>query len=73
MVQPNSAGIIAAWRALGGCMESEGWRSIPISFSGNCNLQAARCYPENVEALLIGFSSMVPLLHLPCHRPRGSV
>lgn len=59
MVLPNNTGIIAAWRALGSCTESEGWRSIPISFSGNCNLQAARRYPENVEALLIGFRSIV--------------
>lgn len=59
MVQPNSTGIIAAWRALGSCMELEGWRSIPVSFSGNCNLQAARRYPENVEALLVGFNSIV--------------
>lgn len=59
MVLPNSTGIIAAWRALDSRTEPEGWRSIPVSFSGNCNLQAARRYPENIEALLIGFSSIV--------------
>lgn len=58
MVLPSSAGIIAAWRALESLVEPEGWRSIPISFNGNCNLQAGRHYPANLEALLIGFRSI---------------
>ncbi len=59
MVLPNNAGILAAWRALESLVEPEGWRSIPISLNGNCNLQAGRRYPANLEALLIGFTSIV--------------
>lgn len=59
MVLPSSTGIITAWRALESLVEPEGWRSIPVSFNGNCNLQAGRRYPANLEALLIGFRSIV--------------
>jgi hypothetical protein len=59
MAQPNNDEIVVAWRALANCSGVKGWRSIPISLEGNCQLQAARHFPDNVEALLIGFTSII--------------
>ena len=50
--------ITAAWRALSGDSPADGWRSIAISgLSGN-RLLAARHFPSNEEALLVGFTSI---------------
>jgi len=51
----------AAWRALGGRPDSEGWRTIPIARSSPCRVLAGRHFPGNEEALLVGF----PTCRLP--------
>ena len=48
----------AAWRALAGQSEAEGWRTIPIESSGARQLLAGRQFPGNEEAILVGFSSI---------------
>jgi hypothetical protein len=59
--------ISAAWRALAGHSSAEGWRSIPVSPSGSCDLMAARYFPSNLEALLVGFDGVLipPAERLP--------
>lgn len=59
MALPNSDEISTAWRALAGCSDENGWRSIPVLLNENCQLQAARHFPDNSEALLIGFRTVV--------------
>lgn len=51
----------AAWWALAGQSEDEGWRTIPIESSGARQLLAGRQFPGNEEAILVGFSS----IHMP--------
>lgn len=46
----------AAWRALAGHPESEGWRTIPIARKSPCKVLAGRHFPGNEEALLVGFA-----------------
>lgn len=62
--------ITAVWRALSGGSDGDGWRSIAISgLSGN-RLMAARHFPSNDEALLVGFTSIT--LPQPGQLPHGS-
>lgn len=46
----------AAWRALAGPPESEGWRTIPIARRSPCKVFAGRHFPGNEEAVLVGFA-----------------
>lgn len=46
----------AAWRALAGHPDSEGWRTIPIARNSPCRILAGRHFPGNEEALLVGFT-----------------
>ncbi|MDB5747669.1 MAG: hypothetical protein JWP72_2517 [Massilia sp.] len=63
--------IATAWRALAGEPGgAQGWRSIAISGLPGARLQAARRFPENCEALLIGFSSVA--LPAPSLLPAGA-
>ena len=57
----------AAWRALLGSSEGEGWQTIPITSSGPCSLLAGRHFPGDKEALLVGFGEFqtIPESHLP--------
>lgn len=55
--QTESEELLAAWRALAGPHEDEGWRTIPVALGGPCRLRAGRFFPGNEEALLVGFSS----------------
>lgn len=48
----------AAWRALAGSPNAEGWHTIPIGSNGPCRLLAGRHFPGNEEALLVGFASL---------------
>jgi hypothetical protein len=48
----------AAWRALAGYQNAEGWRTIPVSSSGPCQMLAGRHFPGNEEALLVGIASI---------------
>lgn len=59
--------LLAAWRALVGKAESEGWRTIPVAIGGPCQLRAGRHFPGNEEALLVRFASgrVPPVDHFP--------
>jgi hypothetical protein len=46
-----------AWSALSGSDSSIGWRCIAVSPSGSCPVMAARRFPNNDEAILVGFTS----------------
>lgn len=46
-----------AWQALSGNGGGEGWRCISVSPAGLCPIMAARRFPGNEEAMLVGFSS----------------
>ncbi|TQK03423.1 MZA anti-phage system associated PD-(D/E)XK motif protein MzaD [Herbaspirillum sp. SJZ107] len=68
MPTPLNEELAGAWRALSGGTHSEsGWRSIAVSGLDGSRLQAARKFPENREALLIGFESatLPPAPNLP--------
>lgn len=56
MVPPNEErDLTAAWRALSGLKNTEeGWQAIPVITRLNCRLLAARHFPGNEEAILIG-------------------
>jgi len=71
MAPPNNDEIATAWRALAG--ESgigEGWRSIAISGLPGARILAARRFPENREALIVGFSAVA--LPAPSLLPAGA-
>ena len=57
----------AAWRALAGGREGEGWKTIPVATSAPCMLLAGRRLPGDEEALLAGFRNIQapPAAHLP--------
>lgn len=57
----------AAWRALAGSREDEGWKTIAVATTAPCMLLAGRRLPRDEEALLVGFRNirMVPDSHLP--------
>jgi hypothetical protein len=57
----------AAWRALAGSHEGEGWKTIPVATTAPCMLLAGRRLPGDEEALLVGFRNIrtVPDSHLP--------
>jgi len=48
--------LTAAWRALEGAERSSGWRTIHIAVGSPSLLLAGRRFPENEEALLVGFA-----------------
>ena len=59
MALPINEELASAWRALAvGSHDGDGWRSIAISGLEGSRLQAGRRFPENREALLIGFVSV---------------
>jgi hypothetical protein len=63
--------IATSWRALAGRSGGDGgWRSIAISGLDGSRLQAARRFPENSEALIVGFSSVA--LPAQAHLPTGA-
>jgi hypothetical protein len=57
----------AAWRALAGSREGEGWKTIEVSTAAPCLLLAGRHLPGDEEAVLVGFRAirMVPESQLP--------
>lgn len=57
-LQSKRQEFLAAWRALTGNPEEEGWRTIPVAYGGPCRLLAGRRFPGNEEALLVGFTSI---------------
>jgi len=50
--------LMAAWRALAGNPEAEGWRSIAVAGMGRCRILAGRHFPGNEEAVLVGLKSV---------------
>ena len=66
-VPSDLEGLRAAWRALGGGRDGDGWRTIPVSVCAPCTLFAGRRMPGGEEAVLVGFRSIatVPDVHLP--------
>lgn len=70
MAQVINDEILAAWRALSGDGSGDGWRSISISGSQGPHLMAARHFPDNAEALLVGFDNVI--LPSPGSLPSGS-
>ena len=57
----------AAWRALAGAGQGEGWQTIPVKVRAPCSLYAARRMPGGEEAVLIGFRGVrsLPDTRLP--------
>lgn len=65
--QTDMNDLCAAWRALAGSHEGEGWKTIPVTTTAPCRLYAGRRLPGDEEALLVGFRNilMPPDSHLP--------
>lgn len=63
----DSDELAAAWRALASNHNRDGWISIPIARGCPCRVLAARHFPGDEEALLVGFPpvSIPPNLLLP--------
>ena len=57
----------AAWRALAGTGQGDGWQTIAIAADAPCSVLAARRKPGDEEAVLVGFRSVpaVPGSRLP--------
>ena len=58
MTRVTESELLTSWRPLAGGGLEEGWRSIAITGFGSCQARAARRFPGNEEALLIGFSTV---------------
>jgi hypothetical protein len=56
MALPSEDELTAAWRALEGAERSPGWRTIQVAVGSPSLLLAGRRFPENEEALLVGFA-----------------
>ena len=69
MARPTDAEELrAAWRALSSSAAGgEGWRTIPIAAQMPVRIRAGRHFPDNSEALLVGFTSphISPATKLP--------
>ena len=67
MAPSEMAGLRAAWRALPGSGQGEGWQTIPVTIRAHCSLSAARKMPGGEEAVLVGFRSIrsLPDARLP--------
>ncbi|KQP24744.1 hypothetical protein ASF27_11770 [Methylobacterium sp. Leaf102] len=61
MAASEMADLQAAWRALAGGTDREGWKAIPIATKSSCLVQAGRRLPSDEEALLVGFGSLSAL------------
>jgi hypothetical protein len=51
----NKNDLVAAWTSLKSFSGVDGWRTIPVSYQGPTKVLAGRCYPSNMESILIGF------------------
>ena len=58
MAPNDMEGLHAAWRALAGARQGEGWQTIPVAVHAPCSLSAARKMPGGEEAVLVGFRSV---------------
>lgn len=57
----QSSEFALAWESLSGNATETGWRTIPVTAAGRCQLGAGRRFPGNQQALLVGFDS----IHIP--------
>ncbi|USE80461.1 PD-(D/E)XK motif protein [Cupriavidus gilardii] len=55
MALQSKSEIAVAWRALSDTGQESGWRCIPISTAGTVGALAGRHFPDNAEAILVGF------------------
>lgn len=44
-----------SWSSLAGVSHASGWQAIPVSGAGPLDLRAGRRFPDNAEAVLVGF------------------
>ena len=58
MAPNDMEGLRAAWRALDGAGQGEGWQTIPVMVRAPCSLSAARRMPGGEEAVLVGFRGL---------------
>ena len=58
MAPNDMEGLRAAWRALAGAGQGEGWQTIPVMVRAPCSLSAARRMPGGEEAVLVGFRGL---------------
>jgi hypothetical protein len=59
MAQPtDSDELTVGWRALSGSATTDGWRAIRTTAAGPCSVFAARRFPGNEEAVIIGFPNV---------------
>jgi hypothetical protein len=65
--QSDKDALTAAWRALAGDKERDGWNTIHLTSGAPCPVLAGRHFPGNEEAILVGFrSTAIPTSeHLP--------
>jgi hypothetical protein len=69
--QSEEKDLATAWRALASLVKTEdGWQTIPLVTQLSCRLLAARHFPGNEEAILIGFRS--PHIFSNQQLPEGS-
>lgn len=68
MDQPTDKDALkAAWRALAGDKDTDGWSTIHLTSGARCPVLAGRHFPGNEEAILVGFrTTTIPTSeHLP--------
>lgn len=65
--QSEAETLAAAWRALAGSLDSDGWRTITVNNREDCRILAGRHFPSNEEAVLVGFFEVriPPKEHFP--------
>lgn len=67
--QPEAQTLTTAWRALAGHSGSGEWCTIPVVADSSLRVLAARQFPGNNEAILVGFDGSPPT---PSGMPQGS-
>ncbi|MBY0473680.1 MAG: PD-(D/E)XK motif protein [Nitrosomonas sp.] len=70
MAQQNNTSFLRAWNALTASSGSTGCRLIQITQYGQVTVRAGRFFPDNLEAVLVGFSSSLKLS--PSSLPKGN-
>ncbi|WP_283130153.1 PD-(D/E)XK motif protein [Enterovibrio norvegicus] len=61
--------ILASWKALNNSGSGIGWQALPVTSPGDCRIMAARHFPGNDEALLVGFN--LEVLPMNTQLPEG--
>ncbi|GAB1078489.1 MULTISPECIES: PD-(D/E)XK motif protein [Shewanella] len=63
--------ILASWKALSNSGSGIGWQTVPVTSPGDCRIMAARHFPENDEALLVGFNLEVLPMNIQLPEGKG--